>query len=253
MNSYVLVVIGLGAAGFSANVARVGPRSRMYSQMLLQIIGAMEGLVAHVAGVLLVLLVLLDVSQTVVLPDELSPAVIAGVGPDVPVGVHVGRVIAVPVKSGAALITLEGFGAPGRVSPLVQLEVPFGAESLGANLTLVWTFTVVDAHVNRQRGAKVDAFADGTFDVFVFALGVGHETTIVGTTHVTSETGHVDETLVAVGAGFGLLVVGLFVPGELFLRVEDLAAVADVVLQLLLDVQVVTILVLSKIRISGKK
>lgn len=253
MNSDVLVVIGLGTARLSADVARVGPRPRVDSQVLLEIVGSMEGLVAHVAGVLLVFLVLLDVSQAVVLPDELSPAVVAGVGPDVPVGVHVGRVVTVPVKSGATLIALEGLGAAGGVGPLVQLKVPLGAECLGADLALVGPLAIVDAHVYRQGGAKVDALADGTLDVLVFALGVRHEATIVGTTHVAGETGHVDEALVAVGAGLGLLVVGLLVPGELLLRVEDFATVTDVVLQLLFDVQVVTVLVLGEIRVSARK
>lgn len=61
-----------------------------------------------------------------------------------------------------------------------------------------------------------------------------------------------DESLVAISARFGLLVVGLLVPGELLLRVEHLAAVAYVVLELLLDVEMMPVLVLSQIRVPAE-
>jgi len=117
----VLVVIGLGAAGFAANVTRVRSRTRVHPQMFLEIVGAMEGLVAYVARVRLVLLVLFDVSQAVVLANELRAAIIARVGTHVTVGIHVRRVVAVTIKGSAALITLERLGAASRVRPLVQL------------------------------------------------------------------------------------------------------------------------------------
>lgn len=61
---------------------------------------------------------------------------------------------------------------------------------------------------------------------------------------MTCQAGHVDETLVAVCARFGLIVVSLLVPGEFLLRVEHLAAVAYVVLELLSDIEVMSVLVL---------
>lgn len=90
------------------------------------------------------------------------------------------------VEGRAALITLERLGATSRVRPLVQLQVPLGAERLGADLTLVRPLAVVHAHVHRQRGSQVDALADRTLDVLALALSVGDESAIVGATHVTS-------------------------------------------------------------------
>lgn len=252
MDSHVLVVIGLGAAGLAADVTRVRPRARVHSQMLLEIVRAVEGLVADVARVRLVLLVLLHVPQAVVLADELRAAVVARVRPHVPMGIHVGRVIAVTVERRAALITLERLGAARRVRPLVQLQVPLGAERLGADLALVRPLAVVHAHVHRQRRSQVDALADRALDVLALALGVGDESAIVSATHVTRQAGHVDEPLVAVRARLRLLVVRLLVPGELLLRVEHLAAVAYVVLELLLDVEVMPVLVLGQIRVSAE-
>lgn len=244
MNSNVLVVIGLGAAGLAADVTRVRPRARVYAQVLLEIVRAVEGLVAHVARVRLILLVLLHVPQAVVLAYELGAAVVARVRPHIAVGIHVRRVVAVTVERGATLITLERLGAARRVGPLVQLQVPLGAECLGAYLALVRPLAVVHAHVHRQRGAQVDALTYGTLDVLALAVSVGHESAIVGATHMPRETGHVDESLVAVRARFRLLIVRLLVPGQLLLRVEHFAAVAYVVLELLLDVEVMPVLVL---------
>lgn len=151
MDSHVLVVIGLGAAGLAADVTRVRSRARVHPQMLLEIVRAMEGLVAYVARVRLVLLVLLHVSQTVVLADELRAAIVARVRTHVTVGIHMRRVVAVTIKGRAALITLERLSAACRMRPLVQLQIPLGAECLGADLTLVRPFAVVHAHVHRQR------------------------------------------------------------------------------------------------------
>lgn len=69
---------------------------------------------------------------------------------------------------------------------------------------------------------------------------------------MTRQTGHVDESLVAIRARLGLLVVRLLVPGELLLRVKHLAAVAYIVFEFLLDVEVMPILVLRQIRISAE-
>lgn len=212
----------------------------------------MEGLVAHVARVRLVLLVLLYMPQAVVLTDELRATVVARVRPYVPMGIHVRRVIAVTIERRAALITFEGLGATCRVCPFVQLQVPLGAERLGANLTFVRSLAVVHAHMHRQRRSQVDTLADRTLDVLTLALSVGNKTTIVSATHVTRQAGHVDKSLIAVRARLGLLVVSLFVPGELLLRVEHLAAVTYVVLEFLLDVEMMSVFVLSQIRISAE-
>lgn len=250
MNSYMLVVIGLGAAGLAADMTRVRSRARVHSQMLFEIVRSVEGLVAYVARVRLVLLVLLDVPQAVVLAYELGAAVVARVWSHVTMRIYMRRVIAVTVERGAALITLVRLGATRRVRPLVQLQIPLGAERLGAYLTLVRPLAVVHAHVHRQRRAQINALAYGTLDVLALAVGVGHEAAIVSAAHVAGEAGHVDESLVAVGARLGLLVVRLLVPGQLLLRVKHLAAVAYVILELLLDVEVMAILVLRQIRIS---
>lgn len=69
---------------------------------------------------------------------------------------------------------------------------------------------------------------------------------------MTSQTGHVYEPFVAVGAGLWLLVVGLFVPSELLLRVKNFTTMANVILELFLDVKMVSILVLGKIGVPPK-
>lgn len=74
----------------------------------------------------------------------------------------------------------------------------------------------------------------------------------MGTTHVTRQTGHVDESLIAIRACFGFLVVRLFVPGELLLRVKHFAAVAYIVFEFFLDVEVMPVFVLGQIRIPAE-
>lgn len=252
VDSHVLVVIGLGAARLAADVTCVRPSARMHPQVFLKIVRAVEGLVTDVARVRLVLLVLLHVPQAVVLADKLRATVVARVRPHVPMGIHVRRVIAVPVERRAALITFERLGAARRVRPLVQLQIPLGAERLRADLTLVRPLAVVHAHMHRQRRAQVDALADRALDVLALALSVRDESAIVGATHVTRQTGHVDKSLVAVRARLRLLVVRLLVPGELLLRVEHLAAMAYVILELLLDVEMMPVFVLGQIRVSAE-
>lgn len=149
MNSHVLVMIRLGAAGLATDMACVRSRARVHSQVLLQIVRAMEGLVAHIARVRFVLFVLLHVSQAVVLTDELCATVVACIRPYISVGVHVRRVVAVTIERRAALITLKRLGAASGVSPLVQLQIPLGAERFRADLTFVRPFAVVNAHVHR--------------------------------------------------------------------------------------------------------
>lgn len=69
---------------------------------------------------------------------------------------------------------------------------------------------------------------------------------------MTRQAGHVDKSLIAVRARLGFLVMSLFVPGELLLRVKHLATVAYVILELLLDVEMMSVFVLCQIRISAE-
>lgn len=69
---------------------------------------------------------------------------------------------------------------------------------------------------------------------------------------MTSQTGHVDESFVTIRACLGLLVVRLLVPGELLLRVEHFTAMAYIVFEFLLDVEVMPVFVLRQIRIPAK-
>lgn len=87
--------------------------------MLLEIIRAMEGLVAHVARVRLVLFMLLHVPQAVVFPDKLRAAVVTRVRSHVPMGIHMSSVVAVTVEGRAALSTFKRLGTACRVRPLV--------------------------------------------------------------------------------------------------------------------------------------
>ena len=121
MNPNVFIMLRLGTTGLATNVARVRSCSRVHSKMLFEIVRTVEGLVAYATCVGLVFLVLLHVTQAVIFANELRAAVVAGVGPDVPVAVHVRRVVAVSIKGSAALVALERLGATRCMRPLMQL------------------------------------------------------------------------------------------------------------------------------------
>lgn len=73
------------------------------------------------------------VSLTVVPADELGAAIIARIGFDGLVGVHVGCVVRFADKGAFALVAFEGFVRPSRVRPLVEFQVPFGGKTLIAD------------------------------------------------------------------------------------------------------------------------
>lgn len=61
-----------------------------------------------------------------------------------------------------------------------------------------------------------------------------------------------NELLAAVWTGFGFLLMYLLVPGQLLLGVEDLPAVTDVVLELLLEQEVMFVAVLHHVGMSAE-
>jgi hypothetical protein len=87
--------------------------------MLFEIIRAMEGLVAYVTRVRLVLFMLLHVPQTVVFADELRAAVVTRVRSHVPMGIHMSSIVAVTIERRAALSTFKRLSTACRVRPLM--------------------------------------------------------------------------------------------------------------------------------------
>lgn len=242
---HVLVVIRLRRGSFTADVAGVRPESAVDAHVIFQVVGPVEGLAAHLTTEHLLVLVLFHVSLAVVLSDELRPTVVTSVRSDALVRVHVGRVVALSDERPLALVALERLRDSRGVRPLVQLQVPLGGEVFVADETRVRPLAAVVAYVHLQRRLQVDALADGALDVLRVLVPRREEPVVVGAAHVTRQTRHVYELLVAVRARFGLGVVDLFVPRQLLLRVEHLLAEANVILHLLLDVQVVTVSVLD--------
>lgn len=78
-------------------------------------------------------LVLLDMPLTIILPNELRPAIITRVRLNGFVSVHVSNVIGLPDEGPLAHIALERFGRARRVRPFVQLQVPLRRETLVAD------------------------------------------------------------------------------------------------------------------------
>lgn len=233
-------------------MARVRSRSRVYPQMFLQIVRPMESLLADLARVRLVLLMFLHVPQTVILPDKLRSTIVASVRSNIPVRVHVSSVVAVSVKRRAALVALERFGAPRSVGPLMQLQIPLGAEGLGADLALVRSFSIVHSHVHRQRASQIDTLANRALHVLHLSLSVWNEPSIVSSSHMSRETRHMNKSLVTISASLRFLVVSLLVPGKLLLGMKNFAAMTDVILEFFLDVEMVSVLVLGEIGVSSE-
>lgn len=85
------------------------------------------------------------------------------------------------------------------------------------------------SHVYIEGAAKVDAFANGAFDVFVFSRCFRDESLVVGAAHVPGEASRVDESLAALGARLGFGVVDFSMPSEFLSGVEDITAGTNVV------------------------
>lgn len=100
---------------------------------------------------------------------------------------------------------------------------------------------------------QVDALADRTLDVLTLALGIWYESAVVSTTHMSRQTGHVNEPFVTVGASFGFHIVSLLMPGQLLLRMKDFTTVTYIILELFLYIKMMTIFMLSEIRVTAER
>ena len=112
----------------------------------------MERLAAHVAIVHFIVFVLFDVSLTVVLSYELRAAIVARVRPHALVRVHVRRVVVFSDERALAQFALERLLGSGRMSPLVQFQVPFRGELLVAYRARVRLLVRVGFKVGLEGG-----------------------------------------------------------------------------------------------------
>lgn len=127
------------------------PHPAVHPHVILKIIRPVELLVAHRAAEGFDVLVLFDVTLTVVLTYEPCPAIVASVRLDVLVGVHVRGVVSLSDESRVALVALERFGHTGCVGPFVELQVPSRAEFFVADKAGERFGTCVGTHVEVQR------------------------------------------------------------------------------------------------------
>lgn len=173
MDFDVLVVVRLGGGSLAADVAREGPLPGVYPLVLRQVVLAVEFAATDFARVIFVHLVLPGVPDPVVLSNELTPAVVAGVRPDRPVRVHVGYVVRFPDEPARAHVALERFQRRIRMGPLVLLQVPVGAEQLVANRAGIRQPLVrVRLHVPLHARLDVRLVADGAHLSTRFQLNV---------------------------------------------------------------------------------
>lgn len=184
MYLHVLIMIRLSRGSLPTNMAGIRPQATMYAHMIFEIIGPMKRFPADLTTEHFLVLVLFDMSLAVVLSDELSPAVIASVGPDALMRVHVSDVVGLPDEGALALVALEGLGHPRRVRPLVQLQVPLGREVLIADQASVGSLAAVVTYVDFQRGLQVHPFANGTLHVLRVLVTRRKKPVVVRSAHV---------------------------------------------------------------------
>lgn len=165
MDIYMLVMIRFGRRCFTADMTRVWPVPTVYSHMILQIIGAMKRLTTQLAVVHLGILVLLHVSLAVVLSDKFRPAIVARVGLEVFVRIHVRDKVALANESAPTKVAFERFLRSGLVRVSVQLQVPLCGELFAANGAAELLDAGVGAQVRFEGGFQIRAFAHGTFGV----------------------------------------------------------------------------------------
>lgn len=129
----------------------------MYLHMLGEVVTSMERLPAlgDVAHKLLGHLVFSDMPLTVVFPDELTAAVVAGVRADRLVRVHVRYVFRLSDECAFAEGAFVGFRGAAHVGPAMELEVPLGGEGLVADDAGVRPLAAVREEMHSQVGAQV--------------------------------------------------------------------------------------------------
>lgn len=252
MHLHVFVVVRLGGRRFAAEMANMRFLAGVHLFVLGKVVAAREQLAAHAALVRAWLLVLAHVPDAVVLAYKLATAHVARVRPTVAVGAQVRIVVRLVYVRLHADLTLVRLGRTRHVRPLVQLQIPLGAEGLRALATRVRLHTLVDLHVSLERGVQVGDVAHRAGYVLDLLLihPLGQVVLVVPLAHVPGQTSGVHEALDAERTLFGLLVVNLLVPHQLHLAVEHLAAVANEVLQLALDVEVQVLLVLLVVGVA---
>lgn len=153
----MLIMVRFVARRFAADVTGERPRAAMDLHMFGEVVASVERLTAlrDFADVFFCHLMLANVPLTVVFPDELAAAVVAGVRADRLVGVHVRDVLGLADEGALAERALEGLGGAGHVRPAVQLEVPLGGEGLVADDAQVGPLAAVREQVRAEVCSEV--------------------------------------------------------------------------------------------------
>lgn len=125
----------------------------MHAHMLRQIITPVERFTAvrHLANVLLIVLMLLDVPLAVILAYELAAAVVARVRTNRLVRVHVRYVIRVADEGSFAERAFERLAGSIGMRPPVKFQIPLGGE----------VFIADDAGVRFAAGVRSEMHIDG--------------------------------------------------------------------------------------------
>lgn len=140
-------------------------------------------------------------------------------------GVHVSRVVCLAYKRTRTHIALERFCAAIGVGPVVLFQIPLCAELLAADGTRVLLVAhLMGGHMRLDARRQISRVADRA----VHGLALGEDILIgVGKPNVSSERVAVRESLTAIRAWFGLILVSLLMPLKLGLCLENFSAVTD--------------------------
>ena len=230
------VVVAPRGRRLPADPAGVRLVPRVHLEVVGEIVAAREALVAVRAGVVPRARVLRHVPLPVGLVGELQPALVADERLDAAVRPHVRIEERLTQVGLPAELALERPRPYALVLPHVVVEVALGDERVLADLALVrLLILMLYADVLVDAGFVEHLVADGAGGVERALLVLGHEVLLVPQSHVPREARAVDEHLTAIIALLWLLLVlALFVPVEIALRAEHLAAVTEQLLDRLL-------------------
>lgn len=246
MDFHMFVVIGFGGGRFTTNIALKRPFARVYSNVLLQIVCPMEILAANGAMEFLERFVFARVSQPIVFARKLTATMVARIRLDRTMRIHVGHIFSFADERFRAQRTFERLRRAIRMDPLVLLQIPFGGQRFVAYGAFVCgSRLLVLFHVHLQTRFDVFLFALRTLDRIVLEQ---MEAIRVRQPDVTHQAVFVHESLAAVRTAFRLDVVRFTMPGDFRLRMEHLAARANIIFGLRTHLQVMPVPVLNQIR-----
>jgi hypothetical protein len=130
-------------------VASVRLNACMRPHVLREVVTAVERFVANSTTVRLVSLVLLHMTDTIVLTNELSAAVVARVRSDISMRPDVSLIARQHDKSAFTLFALEWFTVTGSMSPFMHLKIPVCTKLFGTHITSIRFVSRVNFHVLR--------------------------------------------------------------------------------------------------------